>query len=298
MQKITGTARSDLRLDVLLAEETGESRSLVAKWIAQGYVTLAGKTAQKASMKVLAGTRVEVELPPAVEAEPMGENIPITILYEDADIAVVDKPCGMVVHPAPGNESGTLVNALLYAMDDLSGIGGVKRPGIVHRLDKDTSGLMMIAKNDAAHLSLSTQLSQRSTEKHYLAMVEGEMKLSSGVVEQPIARSHADRKRMVIDPEGRYARTEWTLLENLRGAALLDVQILTGRTHQIRVHMQSLHHPVAGDVIYGFKNGVCVPRLMLHAHTLAFTHPSTGERMRFESEPSAAFVQTLKKYRP
>ncbi|MEG2314590.1 MAG: RluA family pseudouridine synthase, partial [Clostridia bacterium] len=209
-----------------------------------------------------------------------------------------DKPCGMVVHPAPGNESGTLVNALLYAMDDLSGIGGVKRPGIVHRLDKDTSGLMMIAKNDAAHLSLSTQLSQRSTEKHYLAMVEGEMKLSSGVVEQPIARSHADRKRMVIDPEGRYARTEWTLLENLRGAALLDVQILTGRTHQIRVHMQSLHHPVAGDVIYGFKNGVCVPRLMLHAHTLAFTHPSTGERMRFESEPSAAFVQTLKKYRP
>ncbi|MEG2251520.1 MAG: RluA family pseudouridine synthase, partial [Clostridia bacterium] len=201
-------------------------------------------------------------------------------------------------HPAPGNESGTLVNALLYAMDDLSGIGGVKRPGIVHRLDKDTSGLMMIAKNDAAHLSLSTQLSQRSTEKHYLAMVEGEMKLSSGVVEQPIARSHADRKRMVIDAEGRYARTEWTLLENLRGAALLDVQILTGRTHQIRVHMQSLHHPVAGDVIYGFKNGVCVPRLMLHAHTLAFTHPSTGERMRFESEPSAAFVQTLKKYRP
>ena len=210
---------------------------------------------------------------------------------------MVNKPCGMVVHPAPGNETGTLVNALLYAMDDLSGIGGVKRPGIVHRLDKDTSGLLMIAKNDQAHESLSGQLRERTMDKRYLAVVEGEMKEPSGRIEQPVARSKKDRKKMAIDPEGRYALTEWTLKENLRGAALLEVHILTGRTHQIRVHMQSIHHPVAGDPIYGMKNGVKAPRLMLHAWRLSFTHPRTGERLSFCAEPPEAFARTLEKLR-
>ena len=246
---------------------------------------------------VATGDNVELTVPDPVELTVEKEDIPLEILYEDEDVAVVNKPCGMVVHPAPGNETGTLVNALLYAMDDLSGIGGVKRPGIVHRLDKDTSGLLMIAKNDQAHESLSEQLRERTMDKRYLAVVEGEMKEPSGRIEQPVARSKKDRKKMAIDPEGRYALTEWTLKENLRGAALLEVHILTGRTHQIRVHMQSIHHPVAGDPIYGAKNGVKAPRLMLHAWRLSFTHPRTGERLSFCAEPPEAFVRTLEKLR-
>jgi len=179
----------------------------------------------------------------------------------------------------------------------LSGIGGVKRPGIVHRLDKDTSGLLMVAKNDFAHVSLSDQLRERTMEKHYLAVVDGCMREESGMVDKPIARSKKDRKKMAVDPEGRDALTEWTLVENLKNAALLDVHILTGRTHQIRVHMQSLHHPVAGDPIYGQKNGVKVPRLMLHAHTLAFNHPRTGERLFFRAEPPEAFAKAVEKLR-
>ena len=225
------------------------------------------------------------------------EDFVRTFLYEDADLAVVVKPCGMVVHPAAGNESGTLVNALLFHMEDLSGIGGVKRPGIVHRLDKDTSGLLMVAKNDLAHQGLSDQLRARTMEKHYLAVVDGRMREPSGRVDKPIARSTKDRKRMAVDPAGREAVTEWTLLENLKNAALLDVHILTGRTHQIRVHMQSLHHPVAGDPIYGQKNGVKAPRLMLHAYTLSFTHPRTGERLSFTAPPPEAFTAAVQKWR-
>ena len=209
--------------------------------------------AAKPAFKVGAGDALELTVPDAEETPVEKEDIPLEILYEDADLAVVVKPCGMVVHPAAGNESGTLVNALLYHMEDLSGIGGVKRPGIVHRLDKDTSGLLMVAKNDLAHQGLSDQLRARTMEKHYLAVVDGRMREPSGRVDKPIARSTKDRKRMAVDPAGREAVTEWTLLENLKNAALLDVHILTGRTHQIRVHMQSLHHPVAGDPIYGQK---------------------------------------------
>ncbi len=297
MQKITAAAPADARLDVLVAELTGASRSQAAKWIAEGLCAVDGVEQRKAGFKVCAGTELAVRVPEPVETDVKKENIPLTILYEDADIAVVVKPCGMVVHPAAGNESGTLVNALLYAMDDLSGIGGVKRPGIVHRLDKDTSGLLMVAKNDAAHISLSGQLRARTMEKHYLAVVEGQVKESGGLIDHPIARSRRDRKRMAVDPEGRDALTEWRLLENLRGAALLDVHIMTGRTHQIRVHMQSIGHPVAGDVIYGRKNGVQAARLMLHAHTLSFDHPKTGERMRFAAPPPGMFVEALQKLR-
>jgi len=285
------------RLDVLCAEAAEASRSQAAKWIEAGLCQVNGTAQTKTSFKANVGDTLVIDIPEAVESTVEKEDIPLEILYEDEDVAVVVKPCGMVVHPAAGNESGTLVNALLFAMDDLSGIGGVKRPGIVHRLDKDTSGLLMVAKNDAAHVSLSDQLRERTMEKHYLAVVDGCMREESGMVDKPIARSKKDRKKMAVDPEGREAYTEWTLVENLKNAALLDVHILTGRTHQIRVHMQSLHHPVAGDPIYGAKNGVKVPRLMLHAHTLSFNHPRTGERLFFKADPPEAFEKALKKLR-
>jgi len=297
MPLIESIAPRKARLDVLAAEAANASRSQAARWIESGLCTVDGAIQRKTSFAVAQGARLTIDVPEAVESTVEKEDIPLEILYEDEDVAVVVKPCGMVVHPAAGNESGTLVNALLYAMDDLSGIGGVSRPGIVHRLDKDTSGLLMVAKNDAAHLSLSDQLRDRTMEKHYLAVVDGCMREESGLVDKPIARSKKDRKKMAIDPEGRDALTEWTLIENLKNAALLDVHIMTGRTHQIRVHMQSLHHPVAGDPIYGQKNGVKVPRLMLHAHTLAFDHPRTGERLFFKADPPEEFEKALRKLR-
>lgn len=297
MPTIEYTVENTTRLDVLCAEAAQASRSQAAKWIESGMCVVDGKAQTKTSFKAPAGAKILLTIPEAVESTVEKEDIPLEILYEDEDVAVVVKPHGMVVHPAAGNESGTLVNALLYAMDDLSGIGGVKRPGIVHRLDKDTSGLLMVAKNDAAHQSLSDQLRERTMEKHYLAVVDGCMREEHGLIDKPIGRSKKDRKKMAIDPEGRDALTEWTLVENLKNAALLDVHIMTGRTHQIRVHMQSLHHPVAGDPIYGAKNGVKVPRLMLHAHTLAFDHPRTGERLFFKADPPAAFETALKKLR-
>ena len=297
MSMIEYPVEQPARLDVLCAQAAQASRSQAARWIESGLCTVDGKAQTKPSFKAAAGAALRLQVPEAVESTVEKEDIPLEILYEDEDVAVVVKPCGMVVHPAAGNESGTLVNALLFAMDDLSGIGGVRRPGIVHRLDKDTSGLLMVAKNDAAHQSLSDQLRARTMEKHYLAVVEGCMREESGLVDKPIARSKKDRKKMAVDPEGREALTEWRLVENLQNAALLDVHIMTGRTHQIRVHMQSLHHPVAGDPIYGFKNGVKVPRLMLHAHTLAFDHPRTGERLFFRADPPEAFVKALQKLR-
>lgn len=298
MQKIEKTALIDMRLDVLVSLEGDASRSQAAKWIGDGLCEVNGKVVTKAGFSVKAGDRVVFTIPDAVESTVEKENIPIDILYEDEDVAVVDKPGGMVVHPAAGNESGTLVNALLYAMDSLSGIGGVKRPGIVHRLDKDTSGVMMVAKNDMAHESLSRQLSERTMEKHYLAVVEGVMKAEEGEIDKPIARSKKDRKKMAVDPEGRDALTRWRLVENLRDAALLDVHILTGRTHQIRVHMQSIHHPLAGDPLYGVsKGGVRVPRLMLHAHTLDFTHPRSGERLHFEAQPPKEYLAAVERLR-
>lgn len=296
-QRIKAAAQEAMRLDQFAAQAAGASRSQAAKWIAQGLCTVSGVVRLKPSYPISAGDVMELCVPEAVEAPLEKENIPLDILYEDADLAVVVKPCGMVVHPAAGNESGTLVNALLYAMDGLSGVGGVKRPGIVHRLDKDTSGLLIVAKNDKAHQGLSDQLRARSMEKHYLAVVDGRMSDARGCVDKPIARSTKDRKRMAVDPAGREAVTEWTLLENLKKAALLDVHILTGRTHQIRVHMQSLHHPVAGDPIYGQKNGVQAPRLMLHAYTLAFTHPRTGERLSFAAPPPERFTAAVRRWR-
>ena len=294
MQRRTLTAARDARLDVLVAEGCEVTRSQAARWIDAGLCHVNGQVAHKAGLAVHAGELLAVDIPLPVDAALAKEDIPLRFLYQDADIAVVDKPCGMVVHPAHGNENGTLVNALLFSLPDLSGIGGVKRPGIVHRLDKDTSGVLLVAKNDAAHVALSAQLKARTMEKHYLAVVEGTLRENRGVIDRPIGRSDRDRKKMAISETGRPSRTEWVLLENLRGAALLDVHILTGRTHQIRVHMQSIGHPVAGDPLYGQRHGVSVPRLMLHAHTLAFTHPRTGERLCLEAPPPEAFLTALR----
>lgn len=281
------------RLDVLLSEATGLTRSRVATLMEDGLCLVDGKTEKKAGTKAKPGQQVRLTLPAPKPAIPQAEDTPLEILYEDADLAVVVKPCGMVVHPAAGNEDGTLVNALLHHLDSLGGIGGELRPGIVHRLDKDTSGLLLVAKNDAAQLALSQQLQDRLMEKHYRALVDGSFKEDAGRVNEPIARSKKDRKKMAIDPEGREAITDWQVLARGRGVTLVDVHILTGRTHQIRVHMKHLGHPVCGDPIYGSPRGAKVPRLMLHAYSLSFTHPTTGERLTFTAPLPVAFVKGM-----
>ena len=277
------------RLDVLLSRDGTLSRSRAADLVRSGMVMVDGKAETKPSAKPAQGTRVCLTLPPVQPAEAQPQDIPLQVLYQDEHLAVVVKPCGMVVHPAAGNPDGTLVNALLYHLDSLSGIGGAMRPGIVHRLDKDTSGILLVAKDDITHRALSEALSARQMEKHNYAVVEGVMKETSGVIDAPIARSKKDRKKMAIDPAGRPSRTEWTLVHQLSDRALLDVHLITGRTHQIRVHMSSIHHPVLGDVIYGHRNMPSAPRLMLHSYRLSFTHPATGERMTFEAPPDDCF---------
>ena len=282
------------RLDVFLSEQSGLTRSRVATLMEEGHVTVDGQAVTKAGLKAKAGQRVALTVPAPKPAVPEAQDIPLTILYQDADLAVVVKPCGMVVHPAAGNEDGTLVNALLHHLDSLGGIGGELRPGIVHRLDKDTSGLLLVAKNDAAQLALSEQLSGRKMEKHYRALVEGNLSQDEGRIEAAIARSKKDRKKMAVEPDGREAITEWTVLARGRGVTLLDVHILTGRTHQIRVHMKHIGHPVCGDPIYGSPKGTKVSRLMLHAYSLAFTHPRTGERMMFTAPLPEEFLRGLR----
>ncbi|MBQ9195850.1 MAG: RluA family pseudouridine synthase [Clostridia bacterium] len=277
------------RLDVLLSRDGALSRSRAAELIRDGAVAVDGKTELKPSCKPAPGAEISLEMPEVRPAAVEAQDIPLTVLYQDAHLAVVVKPQGMVVHPAAGNPDGTLVNALLYHLDSLSGIGGEMRPGIVHRLDKDTSGLLLVAKDDQTHAALSRDLSERKMEKHYYAVVAGVMKEDAGVVDAPIGRSSADRKKMAVTPEGRPSRTEWRLLRQWPDRALLDVHLITGRTHQIRVHMSSIHHPVLGDPIYGHKNMPKAPRLMLHAYSLSFTHPATGERMTFTAPPEACF---------
>ncbi len=293
-ERIIRAVADGRRLDVLLAEAGGLSRSRAAALIGDGRCAVNGSTETRPGLTPKAGAEIALTVPAPKPAVPQAEEIPLTILYQDADLAVVVKPCGMVVHPAPGNESGTLVNALLSALDRLSGIGGETRPGIVHRLDKDTSGLLLTAKNDAAQRKLSEQLQARTMEKHYLALAEGEFREDAGRVDKAIARSKKDRKKMAVDPAGREAVTEWRVLARGSRCTLLDVHILTGRTHQIRVHLQSLGHPVCGDPIYGLPRGLKVPRLMLHARTLAFDHPRTGERMRFAAPIPEDFRRGLR----
>lgn len=285
------------RLDIAIGQYTEFSRSRAQQLIRDGHVFLNGACVQKPSQPVSPGDEVLIQVPEVRKMGITAENLPLTILYQDSDIAVIDKPCGMVVHPASGNEDGTVVNALLYHLDDLSGIGGEYRPGIVHRLDKDTSGLMIIAKNDKAHTALSDQFKARSTEKHYRAVVYGSPADDEGRIELPIGRSKTDRKKMAVVPDGKPAVTEWRVLSRLRQAALLDVHILTGRTHQIRVHMKAKGHPVIGDVIYApnLKLPVRIPRLMLHSYSLRIAHPVTGEMMTFTAPLPDAFEDTVRK---
>ena len=287
------------RLDAFLREHTELSRSRIAALIEDGAARVDGKAETKPAFRVESGALCELTVPEARPVAIEAQDIPLDILYQDADVVVVNKPCGMVVHPAAGNEDRTLVNALLYHVKDLSGIGGEMRPGIVHRLDKDTSGLILIAKNDRAHAALSEQFKARSMEKHYRAVICGHFAQDHGLIDAPIDRHPTDRKRMAVVPGGRPSQTEWSLLESLNGASLLDVHLLTGRTHQIRVHMLSVGHPLLGDRIYApnLKMPVRIPRLMLHAYSLAFTHPSTGERMNLQAPLPDTFEQTIAKLR-
>ena len=271
------------RLDVQLSEATGLTRSRISTLITEGHCRLSGEQCLKPGLRPSPGTPLTLTVPPPRDPTPRPENIPLEILYEDDDLAVICKPRGMVVHPAAGHPDGTLVNALLSNLSSLGGIGGELRPGIVHRLDKDTSGLMLVAKNDGTQEALSLMLKNRQIEKHYRALAEGRFRDPVGRIDQPIGRSHKDRKKMAVDPEGREAVTEWKVLAEGRGCTLLDVHILTGRTHQIRVHLKSIGHPVCGDPLYGIDRGVRVPCLMLHAFSLSFVHPRTGEPLTFEA---------------
>ncbi|MDN4594990.1 RluA family pseudouridine synthase [Polycladomyces subterraneus] len=261
------------------------SRSAVQAWIKEGRVTVNGRTV-KANYRLETGDEVIVSVPPVEELAVEPEPIPLDVRYEDEDVIVVNKPRGMVVHPAPGNTSGTLVNALLAHCQDLSGIGGVARPGIVHRIDKDTSGLLMVAKNDMAHQSLAAQLKEHSVDRIYLAIVHGNIPHSRGTVDAPIGRDPHDRKKMAINHKnGKPAVTHFAVLEHWQQASLIECKLETGRTHQIRVHMASIGHPLIGDPVYGpKKNRYPIQGQALHAKVLGFDHPRTGQRIRLEAE--------------
>lgn len=288
------------RIDVYIAEYKEElSRSRVQKLIENGLVTVNGK-AVKSNYKLRKGDILEVEIPDPEPLEIEAEDIPLDIIYEDKDVVIVNKPQGMVVHPAPGHYSGTLANALMYhCKDDLSGINGQMRPGIVHRIDKDTSGVLMIAKSDAAHNSLAQQLAVHSITRKYYAVVCGNIKEDSGTVDKPIGRSPKDRKKMAVVQGGRRAVTHYRVLERFGGKyTLIEAQLETGRTHQIRVHMASLGHPLLGDTVYGSeKQPFKLQGQVLHAKVLGFNHPSDGRYVEFESPLPEYFEKLLIKLR-
>ena len=285
---------SGARVDAYLAEISELSRSAAAKLIESGAVTVSGKTSEK-KYQVKANDEVELILPEVEEYEAEPEDIPLNVVYEDSDIIVINKPSGMVVHPAPGNYTGTLVNALLYhCKDSLSGIGGVMRPGIVHRIDKDTSGLLVVAKNDAAHRALSEELGYHGIEREYHALVRGGFKEECGTVDLPIGRHPIDRKKMAVLKNGERAREAVTHYEVIRAygqITYLRLRLETGRTHQIRVHMSHMGHALLGDEVYAStktsfekQHAPLFDGQILHAKKLSLTHPRTGERMTFECE--------------
>ena len=282
------------RLDVFIADNSGLTRSHAQKLIDAQLVTVDGVVVSKSSTEVKQDSTVCVQLPPDVSLNIPAENIPLDVVYEDSDLLVINKPQGMTVHPANGVYTGTLVNALLYHVQDLSGINGVLRPGIVHRLDKDTSGLLVVAKNDVAHVELQRQIQSKECKRIYLALLEGNLKTDSGFVDQPIGRSKSDRKKMDVTRDGRSALTFYTVLERFQDYCLVQFELKTGRTHQIRVHAKFLGHPVVGDKTYGYAK--CRWKLdgqLLHAHKLSFTHPTTGELMSFLSPCPDYFEKIL-----
>ena len=271
------------RLDRFLAcRELEVSRSHIQKLIESGCVLVNGRTA-KANAKLRAGDAVETELPEAQELEILPEDIPLDILYEDSDVIVINKARGMVVHPAAGAADGTLVNALLHHCEDLSGINGVIRPGIVHRLDKDTSGVMMAAKNDRAHVDLAEQIREKTAQRIYRAIVCGTIAEDRGEIRAPIGRHPTERKKMAVVPGGKEARTLFRVVERFPAHTLVECRLKTGRTHQIRVHMAYIGHPLLGDPKYGRKT-LEIAGQALHSCELSFTHPRTKERMTFAAE--------------
>ena len=289
------------RIDALLARALPSlSRSQVQKLLEQGMVTLNGRELKK-NFRCSAGEGYEVLLPEPAELPLIPQNIPLDVVYEDGDLIVINKPRGLVVHPAPGHPDGTLVNALLWHCgDSLSGIGGQRRPGIVHRIDKDTSGLLIVAKNDFAHQGLSAQLADHSLCREYEALVRGNFKQDCGTVDKPIGRHPVDRKRMAVtEKNAKQAVTHWQLLASYRGYSHILCRLETGRTHQIRVHMASIGHPLLGDFTYGAPSpekgleGQC-----LHARRLRFVHPRTGEHILLETELPAYFMDVLARLGP
>lgn len=295
--RIVSDEQSGERLDMLAALVAEITRSRAGALIRDGLVSVNGKVQSKAGFKLKSGDEISVTLPKAAPSRVEAQDIDLRILYQDEDLAVVYKPSGMVVHPAAGNPDGTMVNALLRHLDHLSGIGGEIRPGIVHRIDKDTSGLLLVAKNDKSHLSLSEQIKAHSVQRAYIAIVQGGMRNDSGTVDGPIGRHPIDRKKMAIVANGREAVTHWKLLEPLKGASLLECQLTTGRTHQIRVHMASIGHPLLGDPLYGPKKMPYPVQggQLLHAFRIGFVHPRTGKEMLFEAPPEARFLEWQRK---
>ena len=285
-----------LRLDKAVADLTELSRGLANEQIKNGQILVNGE-AKKAKYAVKEGDVISYEVPEPEVVEYMAEDLPLEIVYQDEDVAVVNKPQGMVVHPSAGHTSGTLVNALMYHIKDLSGINGVLRPGIVHRIDKDTSGLLMIAKNDQAHLALADELKDKKSLRKYWAIVHGNLPNDRGVIEAPIGRSEKDRKKQAVTAKGKPALTRFQVLERFGDYTLVELQLETGRTHQIRVHMAYIGHPVAGDEVYGPRKTLKGHGQFLHARTLGFTHPRTGEVLEFTAEAPAIFLETLEKLR-
>ncbi|MGM9591136.1 MAG: RluA family pseudouridine synthase [Oscillospiraceae bacterium] len=289
------------RIDALLAQNVPElTRSAAQRLLDAGAVSVDGRPVKK-NYKCSAGDRIELRLPETREAELVPQDIPLDIVYEDGDVVVVNKPRGMVVHPAPGHPDATLVNALMHHCGaSLSGIGGEKRPGIVHRIDKDTSGLLIAAKNDFSHLSLSAQLADRSLSRVYEAVVRGSFREDSGTVDAPVGRHPTDRKKMAVtDKNSRPAVTHWEVIARYRGYTHIRCRLETGRTHQIRVHMAHIGHPLLGDHVYGSPSpdkgleGQC-----LHARELKFIHPRTGEPVHIQTELPPYFLDVLKKLAP
>ena len=285
------------RIDKALIDARPDwSRSQVQQWMKDGLVLVGGKQV-KASYKMKHGDVLTVEEPDPVELDVIAEDLNLDIVYEDADVLVVNKPRDMVVHPAPGHPSGTVVNGLMYQCKDLSGINGVLRPGIVHRIDKDTSGLLMVAKNDKAHVSLVNQLVARTVTRVYIALVHGHIPHDNGTIDAPIGRHQRERQSMTVTDKGKHAITHFKVLERFGNFTLVECKLETGRTHQIRVHMKYIGFPLAGDPKYGPKKTLNFDGQLLHAGTVGFIHPETNEYMEFTSPPPDDFLAMVDKIR-